>query len=300
MSRFLLVFSFILYTLLFSVSLFVLRSIFLPSEVHEEKYIDATAFSDSAAESWDFFSFSGITQEQVQSILKELESSQGTSSQKDKEFEEDSPIEFRFVPADLSRDIDEETFTALKAFLYEDIFFKKIERLSVFLFQDASEVRGRMKDKNIYLFQIPKLPSWEVLSLLIHEFAHYIDIYSFPKTAFWDTSSEFYSISWQDQTHMKPELGQIDFVSGYAMTNQYEDFAESYTYFVLHNREFLDKTVGSKILAEKYSFFEKYLFSQKEFYKQSFSPDPVKSYYWDITKIHIDTKKFLQYLENTL
>ena len=33
-----------------------------------------------------------------------------------------------------------------------------------------------------------------------------------------------------------------DFVSWYAMTNKYEDFAESFTYYILHNKDFLNKT----------------------------------------------------------
>jgi len=98
---------------------------------------------------------------------------------------------------------------------------------------------------------------------------------------------------------MRKQLGQNDFVSGYAMTNQYEDFAESYVYYILHNKDFFTKTLSSSILRQKYEFFEKYVFPQKEFYKENFSleTDSPKSYYWDITKISVDIKKFLQYVK---
>jgi hypothetical protein len=49
------------------------------------------------------------------------------------------------------------------------------------------------------------------------------------------------------------------------MTNKYEDFAETFTYFVLHNDDFLEKTKQSDILKAKYNFFIKYLFRENEF-----------------------------------
>jgi hypothetical protein len=55
-------------------------------------------------------------------------------------------------------------------------------------------------------------------------------------------------------------MTQKDFVSGYAMTNKYEDFAESLTYYILHNKDFLDKTKTSRILKRKYNFFSFYIF----------------------------------------
>jgi hypothetical protein len=49
------------------------------------------------------------------------------------------------------------------------------------------------------------------------------------------------------------------------MTNRYEDFAESFTYYILHNKDFLKKTKKSIILKEKYNFFKNYLFTNEEF-----------------------------------
>lgn len=146
------------------------------------------------------------------------------------------------------------------------------------------------------------MPESEYLSVLVHEFGHYFDIYSFQKNRFGDESEKFYTISWSTPTSMKSEMRPTDFVSGYAMTNQYEDFAESYVYYILHNRAFLQKASQSPILAQKYAFFQTYVFEKNEFYKQNFSlPDePVKNYYWDITKIDVDVKNFLQYMRNSL
>ena len=141
----------------------------------------------------------------------------------------------------------------------------------------------------------------EFLSVLIHEFAHYIDIYTFPKSSFWDESQRFYDISWESPTVMQVWLNPKDFVSWYAMTNQYEDFAESYVYYVLHNRDFLEKVWQSDILAKKYDYFQRYIFTKNLFYKEDFSlEDEVRPYYWDITKLGVDVKKFLQYMQRDI
>jgi len=82
------------------------------------------------------------------------------------------------------------------------------------------------------------------------------------------------------------------------MTNKYEDFAESFTYYVLHNDDFLRKTLKSDNLANKYDFFDNILL-KKKFNDTDFSIDnTVKDYYRDITKIEIDIEKLLQYLKN--
>lgn len=174
---------------------------------------------------------------------------------------------------------------------------RTIQNLSILLFVDDAHTRWRMFRENIYLYSLGRLSESELTSVFIHEFWHYHDIYGFSSTRFWNLSERFYNISWVDTDIIRPWQSVTDFVSGYAMTNKYEDFAESYTYYVLHNSAFLEKTRDNIILKQKYDFFERYAFSQKEFYKRNFSTSPgILSYYWDITKIEIDLEKFLQYL----
>jgi hypothetical protein len=81
------------------------------------------------------------------------------------------------------------------------------------------------------------------------------------------------------------------------MTNKYEDFAESFNFFILHNKEFLEKTKKSSILKRKYDFFTDYLFKNKEFFATDFSLEKYKNYYRDTTKINYNKKKFVDYLE---
>ena len=54
--------------------------------------------------------------------------------------------------------------------------------------------------------------------------------------------TKFSSISWQASDLKKTNAKLEDFVSGYALTNDYEDFAESLTMFVLFNEEFAQRT----------------------------------------------------------
>ncbi|MDR1944677.1 MAG: putative zinc-binding metallopeptidase [Candidatus Peribacteria bacterium] len=72
-------------------------------------------------------------------------------------------------------------------------------------------------------------------------------------------------MSWKETKILKSSLTQKDFVSGYAMTNKYEDFAETFTYYVLHNSDFLEKSKNSSILKQKYDYFRSHIFSKNEF-----------------------------------
>jgi hypothetical protein len=93
------------------------------------------------------------------------------------------------------------------------------------------------------------------MSVAIHEFAHYVDLYFLEKKVITDISNYYYKLSWESTRILKADQKQQDFVSGYAMTNKYEDFAESFTYYLLHNKAFKIKAEKSLILQEKYDFF---------------------------------------------
>ncbi|MDR2640230.1 MAG: hypothetical protein LBC61_02645 [Candidatus Peribacteria bacterium] len=83
------------------------------------------------------------------------------------------------------------------------------------------------------------------------------------------------------------------------MTNKYEDFAETFTYYTLHNSDFLEKTKKSDILKKKYDFFSTHIFTQKEFTSPLLeSQNEIKDYYRDTTKIEYSLQNFLQYVKN--
>jgi len=101
----------------------------------------------------------------------------------------------------------------------------------------------------------------EVSKVLVHEIGHMIDIYAFKKSLKKsDLSEEFYTISWKDPTTIKAGTSSLSFISGYASTNQYEDFAESFTMYIFHNKEFLKRAENNTYLKEKYTFLKTKVF----------------------------------------
>ena len=281
----------LVYTLLFSALIFVGRSIFFPDVNYEEQYIEPSLEIEA-----EYQSFSGMTQEDIRSTVHDLIYEEFTKKYTQ---EEQAKVSFTYFPSELFEKIQHSYLPLAETFLYHKDVLSRIENLSILLYKNKSETRWRMKAKSIHLHGVLNMSDAEFLWVLIHEFGHYIDIYSLPKSTFWDESQQFYDISWDSVTTIRPDLKGKDFVSGYAMTNQYEDFAESYVYYVLHNKDFLEKSKESNILARKYTFFQKYIFPRNLFYKENFSDEAVfKSYYWDITKLPVDIKKFLQYLQS--
>jgi len=125
-----------------------------------------------------------------------------------------------------------------------------------------------------------------------------LDLYILEKKVTKDISDYFYEISRVNTTTLKPAMEQKDFVSGYSMTNKYEDFAESFTYYILHNNDFYEKSLSSEILKRKYDFFSNYVFKNDEFKTNSYKTiTDIKDYYRDITKIEYSLQNFLQYLK---
>jgi hypothetical protein len=80
-----------------------------------------------------------------------------------------------------------------------------------------------------------------------------------------DVSEDFYDISWEKPLVKQSGQDSNSFVSGYALTNQYEDFAESFTFYVFHNEEFASRALKNENLRKKYLFFNERIFPNEEF-----------------------------------
>lgn len=203
-----------------------------------------------------------------------------------------------YIPSNYQSELSTVFMQALSEFLNHEKILRSISWLHVLLYEKHGNSRWTMKWKTIRLHEFDRLPDDEALAVVIHEFAHYYDIHSLVHDFWHDISDIFYDISWKDATQMKPGQKRLDFVSGYAMTNRYEDFAESYTFYVLHNDYFLLKAQDSRVLLQKYNFFSEYVF-EDEFLRdtQKLSTEKLLEYYWDTTKVPFDIKKFLHYLQ---
>lgn len=80
-----------------------------------------------------------------------------------------------------------------------------------------------------------------------------------------DPSLDFYNISWNDLRSKTENSIESDFISEYAMTSPFEDFAESYTYYIQHNKSFLEKIKTSLVLLKKFEFLKNKVFMGKTF-----------------------------------
>lgn len=165
--------------------------------------------------------------------------------------------------------------------------------LSILIDMNQVEPRGKMQWHTITLSAtVPK--ESEFLKLLVHELGHYVDIYSLIANSFgWDPSTSFYDISWIDTSTKKSNETLLSFVSGYASSNRYEDFAESFVFYIFHNREFADRAMKNDSLRQKYLFFSENIFSEWEFVDTDFRIGKIPSYLWDTTKIPISIQKYL-------
>ena len=181
----------------------------------------------------------------------------------------------------------------LKEILYSTTMSFDYSRLAVTIDGLQKEPRWRMKDARISLSPYIARDT-EFTKLFIHELAHYIDIYALVSDrSGYDVSDDFYHISWQKPTIKWASQGTMDFVSGYAATNQYEDFAESFVFYIFHNSTFADRALRSDSIRQKYIFFANYIFPRGYFQGTDFSIGRVPSYVWDTTKISYSLQKYL-------
>lgn len=148
----------------------------------------------------------------------------------------------------------------------------------------------------------------ELVAVMVHEMGHIVDIgllngdFFSGKSEFLDgnipiynddLSLGFYRISWKNSSEMRAESGPADFVTGYAMTDPFEDFAESYIMYTLHGTEFRMMARWNDSLQAKYDYIKVNIFDNKEF--TSLAGDfSVGSRVYDSTLISYDMKKFLK------
>lgn len=171
--------------------------------------------------------------------------------------------------------------------------------LQIVLDANQKEPRWRFQGKVITLASGVKSDG-EFMKLLTHEIGHYVDIYTLFSRGGVDVSDDFYSISWLDKTTKKPGEWLSSFVSGYATTNKYEDFAESFTFYIFHNEDFSARALSDESLRQKYLFFREKIFASWMFVGTDFRTSMIPSYLWDTTKIPISLKKYLYSLRESI
>ena len=77
------------------------------------------------------------------------------------------------------------------------------------------------------------------------------------------------------------------------MTDPFEDFAETYAYYVLHNKDFKSKTQDSDKLLAKYNYMKNTVFGGKEFNTGEYLTKNLTNQPWDITILPYNLTSFL-------
>ncbi len=185
---------------------------------------------------------------------------------------------------------------------------KKIKNLT--LYSNSNGRRGLGGGSTIIL-RCQNVTDEELVSVLVHELGHIEDT-GVLKGSFWAKSSEFmdgqadiyqndlsldfYRISFLDENTLKRQAKEQDFVSGYAMTDPFEDFAETYNFYLLHGESFRQMAEQNSALSKKYNFMKNSVFSGVE-YSNDQQPNLVfsESRNYDVTVLGFDLNKFLAY-----
>lgn len=172
----------------------------------------------------------------------------------------------------------------------------------------SKEAYRGLGGKNIIILRAVDINPSEFIAVLVHEIGHTVDLGyliesdTAVKSEFSDNgkpvyandlSLNFYRISWDNEKSIKKDAGNLDFVSGYALTDPFEDFAETYVYYVLHNKDFKSKTETNEKLSQKYDFMKNTVFNGKEFNTGGDLPNNTNTRPWDITLMSYDLQGFL-------
>ena len=197
-----------------------------------------------------------------------------------------SPVEIRIVPesANMPQGYSATMDTVLTGTYFRDVLWS----FPIIVDINRTSPRGQMSNESITLSGRIKSLS-EMAKVLVHELGHMVDIYYLRSR--WtksDPSKIFYTISWTEPTVLRSGMASSSFVSGYAATNQYEDFAETFAMYVFHNATLAERAKNSSALQQKYDFMRDTVFGSY-FIGTNYEQNPVPSSLWDVTKIVIKT-----------
>jgi len=144
-----------------------------------------------------------------------------------------------------------------------------------------------------------KVADDEFKALLVHEFGHITDLGCMQgrdthrpspfkdgtEMIFMDDPSvSFYSVSWIDSKTKHLGSKDEDFVSGYASWDPFEDFAETFAYFILQKDAFKERARENPVIAAKYRWMQQHAFN-------NYSPIATGEHEWtgevpwDVTKL---------------
>jgi hypothetical protein len=175
-----------------------------------------------------------------------------------------------------------------------------LEQLTLYFSHRRS--RG-LSNARLLELRCSELADTEIVAVLVHELGHIADLgalrgtgeasgftdgsYQIPQG---DPSVEFYQLSWADSQTKRFSAEQKDFVSGYAATDPFEDFAESFTYYILHGADFRLMSAESETLAKKYAYLRESVFTGVEYDSAETAKEGRRV--WDATLVPYELHSF--------
>lgn len=153
---------------------------------------------------------------------------------------------------------------------------------------------------NQIILRCLNVEDFELSGVLTHEIGHLVDekfltgnkesgksgFHDFGAPLYEDDQSvRFYRLSWVSHEKRRDESSPFDFVSGYAMSDPFEDFAETYLMYRFHGPEFRAIAEGNLVLQQKYNFMKVYIFDGEEFEKNAASNFPAFRRVYDATTL---------------
>lgn len=171
--------------------------------------------------------------------------------------------------------------------------------------------RGMAKSDHLIINSFQIDDNSEFTSVFIHEIGHVADLgyltdplnrtekshFYYPNgksVEQFDPSLRFYMVSWND-SHSKKNNDNLNFISTYGMSNPFEEFAESYNFFVLHRENFYDRSRENIPLRRKYNFLKHTVFKDQEF--DFYSAENYPKVIYDTTLLPFDLNKLVLYAE---
>jgi len=170
----------------------------------------------------------------------------------------------------------------------------------------STEAHRGLGGNSMIILRGVNMDTVEMIGVLIHEIAHNVDyaylenedkeeVSPFKDGSLTlyesDPSIDFYRISWKNNKSKVKTANNMDFVSGYAMSDPFEDFAESYTYYVLHNKDFRVMASSNEALLAKYQFMKNKVFNGFEYDTGDGDVNILKRP-WDITVLNYSVSEF--------
>ncbi len=188
---------------------------------------------------------------------------------------------------------------------------KNLRELTMYYTNDG---RRGLGGDGVIILRCLNVDKDELAAVFTHEVGHVVDasyltgtqksghsgFYDFGKEVPVDDASlSFYKISWNDSKNLKKSARENDFVSLYAMSDPFEDFAETYMFYRIHGSSFRLLAATNSLLKAKYDFMKNSVFGGVEYGNNSvidYSDTAHRQY--DATVIPFNLKTFFTTITN--